>query len=153
MTAIHRLKIRTGAAFAWRPLGVLLCVTWAFVAVAQPLNLWVWKDAHGTMVYSDRAPPAHIRPAQIVQHPSSASDDAAARQQPAKTAQAGFSPRESVRRENCHAAQASLGELRRRKHWLVEAADGTTHAMDEGMRRAETARLRQIMRDNCTYAP
>lgn len=31
---------------------------------------WVWKDSNGRTVYSDRSPPADVKPSQIVRQPS-----------------------------------------------------------------------------------
>jgi len=125
-----------------------------FHVQAQHLGLWVWKDAQGRMVYSDREPPPTIKPNQIIQQPrvegSSASPATLRVPEPVSTAS--LSPREVVKRENCLAAQSSLTELRGRKNWILEDEAGARRPMDDGMRRAETARLRQIMRDNCTYA-
>ena len=138
--------------------GVLLCLLGVFYGAgshAQVPNLWVWHDEHGRKVYSDRAPPNHVPTQRIIQQPAQAQGVAAQGASLAATASAGdsvLSPREAVRRENCLAAQSSLALLRSHNHWLIEDAHGTRQAMDQGMRRAETARLRQIMRDNCTYA-
>ena len=149
-----------GQALFWhhqtsRLLAVLSLLGLFFVnpAQAQPLGLWVWKDGQGRMVYSDRAPPPNIAQSQIVQQPSTATTAPTAAPRTLSTVGSGdLSPREAVRRDNCLAAQASITELRSRKNWLVEDEHGTRRPMDEGLRRAETARLRQIMRDNCTYA-
>lgn len=126
----------------------------ALSALAQPLNLWVWKDAQGRLVYSDRQPPSNIPQSHIIQQPANVASAAGntAPRTLANVAMNDLSPRETVRRDNCLAAQASITELRGRKNWLVEDEHGTRRPMDEGLRRAETARLRQIMRDNCTYA-
>jgi hypothetical protein len=138
--------------------GVLLCLLGVFYGAgshAQVPNLWVWHDEHGRKVYSDRAPPSHIPTQRIIQQPAQGPETGAPRGTSvpmASAANAVLSPREAVRRENCLAAQSSLTLLRSHNHWLIEDAHGTRQAMDQGMRRAETARLRQIMRDNCTYA-
>lgn len=120
---------------------------------AQDVNLWVWTDAQGRTVYSDREPPPAIAPDQILQQPRARHGDSGSRtaRNPHDTVDATLSPREAVRRANCLAAQASLDQLRGRSNWLVEEVDGTLRPMDDGMRRAESARLRQIMRDNCSY--
>ena len=126
----------------------------AWSAMAQPLDLWVWKDGQGRLVYSDRQPPSNIPQSHIIQQPANVASAAGNTAPRALTnvAMNDLSPREVVRRDNCLAAQASITELRGRKNWLVEDEHGTRRPMDEGLRRAETARLRQIMRDNCTYA-
>ncbi|HVG04282.1 MAG TPA: DUF4124 domain-containing protein, partial [Burkholderiaceae bacterium] len=31
---------------------------------------WAWKDTNGRVVYSDRPPPAEVKPANIVRQPS-----------------------------------------------------------------------------------
>ena len=136
---------------AW--LGVLL-LAFSAPLQAQPLGLWVWTDAQGRMVYSDKEPPPNISPSQIVQKPGAAAAGATPSRVHTHAAATTnpLSPRESVRRHNCLEAQSSLTELRGRKNWIVEDEHGTRQPMDEGMRRAESARLRQIMRDNCTYA-
>lgn len=126
----------------------------AWSAWAQPLDLWVWRDGQGRLVYSDRQPPSNIPQSHIIQKPSSVASPAGnsvPRALPA-VAMNELSPREAVRRDNCLSAQNAMSELRSRKNWLVEDEHGTRRPMDEGLRRAETARLRQIMRDNCTYA-
>ena len=122
-------------------------------AQAQHLELWVWTDAQGRTVYSDREPPPSITPQQILQQPLArhgASGSRTARS-PHDSIDTTLSPREAVRRANCLAAQASLDQLRGRTNWLVEDRDGRLRPMDDGTRRAEGARLRQIMRDNCSY--
>lgn len=128
--------------------------THAAPSQAQHLGLWVWKDAQGQMVYSDREPPPGIKPKQIVQQPQVDGPIASPGAHRARESSAAhtLSAREAIRRDNCLTAQASLSELRSRRNWLVEDEHGTRRPMDDGMRRAETARLRQIMRDNCTYA-
>jgi hypothetical protein len=138
--------------------GVFLCLLGIFYGAgshAQVPGLWVWHDEHGRKVYSDRAPPSHIPTQSIIQQPAQAPASGAPTGTSAPTGSvvnAGLSPREAVRRDNCLAAQSSLTLLRSHNNWLIEDAHGTRLAMDQGMRRAETARLRQIMRDNCTYA-
>ena len=47
-------------------LAVALAALTALPAAAQ----WVWKDGNGRLVYSDRSPPADVKPAQIVRQPS-----------------------------------------------------------------------------------
>jgi hypothetical protein len=43
------------------------------LATAAPtLAQWAWRDARGQMVYSDRAPPAEVKPEQIVKQPRAA---------------------------------------------------------------------------------
>ena len=139
----------------WCKVFLCLCLqSVAFSALAQPLDLWVWKDRQGRLVYSDRQPPSNIPQKNIIQQPSNIVNDAsqAAPQVLPHVSMKDLSPRETVRRDNCLTAQAAITELRSRKNWLVEDEHGTRRPMDEGLRRAETARLRQIMRDNCTYA-
>jgi type IV secretory pathway VirB10-like protein len=43
-----------------------MALAWALPAVAQ----WAWRDENGRQVYSDRPPPASIKPSQITQQPS-----------------------------------------------------------------------------------
>jgi hypothetical protein len=45
---------------------VALAALTALPAAAQ----WVWKDSNGRTVYSDRSPPADVKPAQIVRQPN-----------------------------------------------------------------------------------
>lgn len=124
---------------------------------AQAYGLWVWVDEQGRKTYSNQHPPQHIATDHIIQQPQSPAQSLGlGNDVPLLSGQGGahttLSPRETVRRDNCLAAQASLDRLRSRKNWLVEDENGSRQAMDDGMRRAEAARLRQIMRDNCTYA-
>jgi hypothetical protein len=141
------------------PLGwcLFLCmwhVVFGSYSHAQVPHLWIWQDEHGRKVYSDRAPPRHVPSDRIIQQPEAEQGAAspASLTPLSPVVDTVLSPREAVRRENCLAAQSSLALLRSHNHWLIEDAHGTRQAMDQGMRRAETARLRQIMRDNCTYA-
>jgi hypothetical protein len=154
-----RIQRHQSAGPAWQGFYVLfLCllgIAYSASSHAQVPHLWIWHDEDDRKVYSDRAPPGHIPTQRIIQQPAQApeSDALNGTSTPrASAANAMLSPREAVRRENCLAAQSSLNLLRSHNHWLIEDAHGTRQAMDQGMRRAETARLRQIMRDNCTYA-
>lgn len=64
-----------------------LLVAFALPAAAQ----WAWRDQNGRLVYSDQAPPASIKPAQIVRQPgvgSSAQTAPAAAPAPAGDARA-----------------------------------------------------------------
>lgn len=58
----------------------LLCVGYAATATAQ----WMWRDENGRVVVSDRAPPASVKPSQIVRQPSGVLRIRAAEPEPAK---------------------------------------------------------------------
>jgi hypothetical protein len=51
---------------------------WIFAALSAfsccALAQWQWVDADGRQVFSDRAPPAHIRPQKILKRPIAAAD-------------------------------------------------------------------------------
>jgi hypothetical protein len=54
-----------------RSVALPLLLAAASIAIATPAAAqWAWKDDTGRMVYSDRPPPAAVKPAQIVRQPS-----------------------------------------------------------------------------------
>lgn len=102
----------------------LLAFMWASPAVSQ----WAWKDDNGRQVYSDRPPPATIRPEQITKQPSrqvlaptpiATPDDAAKPATDGKAAPAPAAPKTMAEREM---------EFSKRQQ---ERADGERKAAEE----------------------
>lgn len=142
-----------------RTIGLACYVGWV-VPPVHAQALWVWQDAQGHTTMSDVEPPHQVPEHRIVSRPQDADRHSTRQPGPAITpypapavqGAVSLSAREVVRRDNCLRAQASLDTLRQSPNVVVEDAQGHRVPMDTGLRRAETARLRQIMRDNCTYA-
>ncbi len=109
---------------------------------------WAWKDGNGRLVYSDRPPPADVKPANIVRQPStqvlanpapaSGPLDDAAKPADAKAAPAPNAPKTTAEREM---------EFRKRQQ---ERAEGEKKAAEEqtksAAKTAECDRARGYMR-------
>lgn len=125
----------------WRIATVLI---WAWAAGCARADMWVWLDDNGRRVLSDRPPPASVPPQHILQRPAPAvTPPADTPTRPAPTTPA------EIRADNCQRAQASLAVLKGPHTLLMPDEQGRPVPMDEAMKRAERARLRQIIRDNC----
>ena len=143
---------------------------------------WVWLDENGRRVASDMPPPATVPDQRILRRPHASpvpspalgaapeGTPAAAPAQPAPpvAGAAGTSRltdeqlrqqveqrNAQIRADNCQRARASLETLQAgasQPLYMVNE-QGQRVTMDEAMRRAESVRLRQIVRDNCAPAP
>lgn len=144
-------------------------------AAAQASPTWVWLDENGRRVASDMPPPATVPDQRILRRPAAPASAAAptaapaspadtpARPAPAAGAAAGRLTDEQLRQQveqrnaqiradNCQRARASLETLQAgaSQPLFMVNEQGQRVTMDEAMKRAETVRLRQIVRDNCT---
>lgn len=162
---------------------VALVVGLLLVSAVQAAGpTWVWLDDHGRRVASDMPPPASVPDQRILRRPHASpvpspalgaapeGTPAAAPAQPAPpgagAAGAGRLTDEQLRQQveqrnaqiradNCQRARASLETLQAgasQPLYMVNE-QGQRVTMDEAMRRAESVRLRQIVRDNCAPAP
>lgn len=140
--------MQTGCAvgrFRWRICG--LALVWGVTALAQATEMWIWLDEHNRRVLSDRPPPATVPPQRIVRSPSPRAVPADALADP--PGQTPPAVALDVRADNCDRAQASLAQLQSGARLLMRDEHGQPIPMDAAMVRAERARLRQIIRDNC----
>jgi len=143
---------------------------------------WVWLDENGRRVASDMPPPATVPDQRILRRPlASPLPSPALGAAPAATPAAAPAPpappvagaagtgrltdeqlrqqveqrNAQIRADNCQRARASLETLQAgasQPLYMVNE-QGQRVTMDEAMRRAESVRLRQIVRDNCAPAP
>lgn len=131
-------------------LRVLLAAT-AMAAVAPAAAQWAWKDDTGRMVYSDRPPPAAVKPAQIVRQPSGNAllmpDTPEAGSRPAAAAakapptiaerEMEFRKRQTERAE-AEKKAADEANNSARKAQDCERARGYLRALDDGLRITRT---------------
>jgi hypothetical protein len=145
-------------------------------SAAQAGPTWVWLDENGRRVASDMPPPATVPDQRILRRPaapasatapSAAPAAPAATATPARPAPAGGTAagrltdeqlrqqveqrNAQIRADNCQRARASLESLQAgasQPLYMVNE-QGQRVTLDEAMKRAESVRLRQIVRDNC----
>lgn len=123
----------------------------AGIAIAAPAAAqWAWKDDTGRMVYSDRPPPAAVKPGQIVRQPSGNAllmpdtPDAGGRPAAAPKAPPTIAEREMEFRkrqtERAEAEKKAADEAGNaaRKAQDCERARGYLRALDDGLRIART---------------
>ncbi|MDO8274283.1 MAG: DUF4124 domain-containing protein [Serpentinimonas sp.] len=166
-----------------RKLFFAFTLTLLLAAAAQAAPTWVWLDENGRRVASDMPPPATVPDQRILRRPAASVSTAAPtaspaapaapaatatppRPAPATGAAAGRLTDEQLRQQveqrnaqiradNCQRARASLESLQAgasQPLYMVNE-QGQRVTLDEAMKRAETVRLRQIVRDNCTPLP
>jgi hypothetical protein len=141
---------------------------------------WVWKDAQGTLQFSDKPPPSSVTDNQIVRRPASAgpraaattaasapapaSDKAAASELEAKMAKADkekadkLKAREkaeaeklaAAKQENCRRAQAHLRALDEGMRIAQVNEKGEREFLDDQARANEAARTRSIVASDCS---
>ena len=118
-----------------------LLLVFALPAAAQ----WAWKDQNGRLVYSDQAPPASIKPAQIVRQPGGAPGGAPVAAAPTVPSQAGDAKADPSRGPKTVAEQEA--EFRKRQK---ERADAESKAQRDdqllAMKAAECERQRGYLR-------
>lgn len=144
--------MQTGTAvggYLWRICG--LASVWTMTAFAQATEMWIWLDDNNRRVLSDRPPPASVPAQRVLRAPAPQPVPA-----PSPPAQASSPPQpglmsspQDIRADNCKRAQASLAQLQTAGQLLMHNEQGQPVIMDAAMKRAERARLRQIIRDNC----
>lgn len=140
--------MQTGTAvggYLWRICG--LASVWTVTAIAQATEMWIWLDDNNRRVLSDRPPPATVPPQRIVRSPSPRSLPDSP--EPDASTQGARSTPADIRADNCERAQASLSQLQSGARLLMRNEQGQSVPLDAAMMRAERARLRQIIRDNC----
>lgn len=154
-------------------------VSAAFLSIAlvmvsgSALAQWAWKDAKGTTVYSDQAPPADIKPSQIIRRPGAWLDtdpapakpasaegsttktpaqmDAEFRKRQADKAEAQQKAAEKERAdrntaEQCARARAGLQVL---QDGMRVRSTTTGGVMDDDERASEIERLRKSISESC----
>ncbi len=131
--------------FLWWACGLATACSMATFARAG--NMWIWLDDNNRRVLSDRPPPATVPPQRIVRSPSLRSLPDSP--EPDASTQGAPSTPADIRTDNCERAQASLAQLQSGARLLMRNEQGQPVPMDAAMVRAERARLRQIIRDNC----
>lgn len=143
---------------------------------------WVWLDDNGRRVASDTPPPATVPDQRILRRPPAGPVPSPALDAAPATAPAAAPTRPAppvagaagtgrltdeqlrqqveqrnaqIRADNCQRARASLETLQAAASQPLYMVNeqGQRVTMDEAMRRAESVRLRQIVRDNCPAAP
>jgi hypothetical protein len=120
--------LRSAARNSLNHLLVVLAVAWALPVAAQ----WAWKDDNGRLVYSDRPPPANVKPGNIVHQPSrpTATPAPTPTSTPSTTAAASGDTQKTA--DGTPAAPKSLAEqemeFRKRQQ---ERADAEKKAQDE----------------------
>jgi Domain of unknown function (DUF4124) len=130
-------------------------------AVSPASAQWAWKDENGRVVYSDRPPPASVKPDQIVRQGSlgggsSASGGAAAEGKDSKSGPKTYAEREMDYRKRQQAqaeADKKAGEesaQNTRKAAECERARGYLKALEEGQRiqRTDAQGNREILDDS-----
>ena len=134
-----------------RPAALRTLLAAAGIAIAAPAAAqWAWKDDTGRMVYSDRPPPAAVKPAQIVRQPSGNAlampDTPDAGSRPAAPAKAPptlaeremeFRKRQTERAE-AEKKSADEAAAASRKTQDCERARGYLKALEDGLRITRT---------------
>lgn len=146
-------------------------------AVATPcMAQWMWRDAQGKPVYSDRPPPPEIPDRNIVQRPAASRAAAAPAPSPASSAPAaaasGQDKELEQRRQQAEAAEAAKRKAAQEEQSKGRAdncararqakasfdsgvriarlnAQGEREFLDDATRDAETRRLQQIISRDC----
>ncbi len=149
-------------------------------SAAQAGPTWVWLDENGRRVASDMPPPATVPDQRILRRPVASVSTAAPTAAPAAPAATATPARPApvggtaagrltdeqlrqqveqrntqIRADNCQRARTSLESLQAgasQPLYMVNE-QGQRVTLDEAMKRAETVRLRQIVRDNCNPLP
>lgn len=91
---------------------------------------WAWKDNNGSTVFSDRPPPADIKPSQILKEPRGSYSSTASAPDPAPSATA---PADAPKQKSIAELDA---DFRKRQ---MERADSEKKAADESKRKAQLA--------------
>jgi hypothetical protein len=145
-------------------------------AAAPVLAQWAWRDASGKMVYSDRPPPADVKPEQILKRPRSAdaapaapapgSAAAPAKQKSSAELEMEFRQRQQQRTDaekkaqeqqakdlarnaECERARSYLMVLERGERVFRLNAQGEREYLEDAQRDADIQRLRQQIAANC----
>jgi hypothetical protein len=138
------MTLATPARLAALATAALLAAT-ALPAAAQ----WAWRDDNGRVVYSDRAPPASVKPEQIVRQPSapgvlSAPSPQAQSERTAQPATRSQAERELERKklqqEQAEAARRNADEQARKQQLAQECerARGYLRTLEDGIRVVRT---------------
>jgi len=182
-TLIHTLIAKICRRLRLPHMGLVAFATGLLLASAVQAAgpTWVWLDENGRRVASDMPPPATVPDQRILRRPlaspvpsaalgaaPTAAPAAAAQPAPPVAGAAGTSRltdeqlrqqveqrNAQIRADNCQRARASLETLQAgaSQPLFMVNEQGQRVTMDEAMRRAESVRLRQIVRDNCAPAP
>ena len=138
---------------------------------------WVWKDASGHRVYSDRAPGPEVAPQNILKQPGgrpiteapppAAPTDAkptakvdpelekrrkAAEQQEADKQKEAAAKLAKAKADNCVRARQALATLTSGRRMRTSNAAGEAEYMSDEAKTAEVSRTQQIMADDCAAA-
>ncbi len=145
------------------------------MALASPcMGQWMWRDAQGKRVYSDRPPPSDIPDRDVVQRPAASRAAAAPasvpsapsvpasgqdkeleqRRQQAEAAEAARQKAAQAeqakgRAENCTRARQARASFDSGVRIARLNAQGEREIMDDAARDAETRRLQQIIARDC----
>lgn len=132
-----------------RPRSVLTAIALALSlgALAPTASAqWAWRDANGTLVFSDRAPPSSVKPNQIVRQPGVTAspvipgEPVAAEPAPARPAPPSVFQRELEARKRQQDAQASAAQAAQdeatqaRRTQECERGRSYLRALEEGLR-------------------
>jgi hypothetical protein len=143
------MTLHTGAIMPLaRPALATLALALGLCALAPAVSAqWAWRDANGTLVFSDRAPPPSVKASQIVRQPgvsttpvipgeAAAPEAAPARPAaPPSAAQRELEARKRAQETQASAAKAADDETTRaRRAQECERARSYLRALEEGQR-------------------
>ena len=137
-----------------RPALAALLIALSLGALAPAASAqWAWRDANGTLVFSDRAPPPSVKASQIVRQPGVSATPVipgeAVTAEPSAAKVADDEATRARRAQECERARSYLRALEEGQRVARPTADGGREFLDDAQRAEELQRMRQNVTSLC----